>query len=411
MAQIVFYFIIGIIVFEFVFERILEFLNFKSLTSVLPSELHDVSNQEKYEKAILYQKEYSRFDFFSSSFNFVLIMLMFFFGGFAWIDSFVRQFSDNEIIIALLFFGTIMIALKIVDIPLSYYATYKIEEKYNLNNTTLTTFFSDIIKGVLLTVIIGGAVLWLIVWFYLNTQQFFWLYAWVFVSAFSLFMAMFYSTLIVPLFNKQTPLEDGELKDAILLFCKKVDFELDNVFIIDGSKRSSKGNAYFTGLGSKKRIVLYDTLIQSLTTDEIVAVLAHEIGHYKRKHVISSIITGIIQTGLIFYILSIFISQTVLSEALGAGQHSFHLALITFSILFSPISTIINLALNYFSRKNEYEADLFATQHFNGEHLINALKKLSMQNLSNFTPHRFYVFVNYSHPTLLQRIEYIRKNK
>ena len=225
----------------------------------------------------------------------------------------------------------------------------------------------------------------------------------------SLFMTMFYSNIIVPLFNKQTPLEDGELKIAIHNFANKAGFQLKNIFVIDGSKRSTKANAYFTGIGPKKRIVLYDTLINDLSTDEIVAVLAHEIGHYKKKHIITSLILGILQTGFLLFIFSLFVSSPTLSQALGVDEPKFHIGLIAFGILYSPLSTITGILMNMLSRKNEYEADAFANSFGLGEHLISGLKKLTKNNLSNLTPHPAYVFFHYSHPTLLQRIKHILK--
>jgi STE24 endopeptidase len=233
----------------------------------------------------------------------------------------------------------------------------------------------------------------------------FWIYAWLLAITFTIFMAMFYSSLIVPLFNKQTPLEEGELRDAIKRFTDKVGFKLVNVFVIDGSKRSTKSNAYFTGLGPKKRIVLYDTLINDLSTEEIVAVLAHEIGHYKKRHIYLGLLIGIIQTGLTLFIFSLLISNSSLSAALGGDQPSFHLGLIAFGILYSPISLLTGIMLHQISRHNEYAADRYVKENGDAEALISALKKLSSKNLSNLTPHPAYVFFHYSHPTLLQRIK------
>jgi STE24 endopeptidase len=233
------------------------------------------------------------------------------------------------------------------------------------------------------------------------------MYAWVLVSLFTIFMTMFYTSLLLPLFNKLKPLEDGELKTQITTFCKKVDFQLDNVFVMDGSKRSSKANAFFSGLGKKKKIVLFDTLIDELSPEEIVAVLAHEIGHYKKKHTLISVISSVLQTGITFYILSLFVDNPVLSRALGAEEASFHLGLVAFGFLYGPISTLMGLFMNIISRKNEYAADQFAAENFNGKYLQNALKNLSINNLSNLTPHPAYVFVHYSHPPLLKRLQFI----
>ncbi|HEX3006846.1 MAG TPA: M48 family metallopeptidase [Bacteroidales bacterium] len=255
----------------------------------------------------------------------------------------------------------------------------------------------------------GGILLGLVLWFYYETTRFFWIYAWILVTVYMIFMGMFYSNIIVPLFNKQTPLEDGELKDAIHQLAGKLNFKLSNIYKIDGSKRSSKANAYFTGLGRTKRIVLYDTLIKELSVQEIVAVLAHEIGHYKHKHTYKNIVIGVLQTGLTLYILSAFIKMPELSQALGVEQPVFHIGAIAFDILYSPISTILGLMLNVLSRKYEYEADAFAGRHAGAGNLVTALKSLSVNNLSNLNPHPLYVFFHYSHPTLLQRIRALNR--
>jgi len=407
MDRTIFSIIIAIIVFEYILSRILNYLNSSWRGKKLPTELEGIYKEDEYKKSQRYGEVNSRFSVLTGTFQIVLILLMLFYGGFAWVDSLAHQITDNDIFAALIFFGILFLASDILNTPFSLYATFVIEEKFGFNKTTMKTFFMDKVKGWLLAVIIGGGLMGLIIWLYNLTTTLFWLYAWGALSGFSIFMAMFYSNLIVPLFNKQTPLEEGELRDAIQKFSGSAGFKLDNIYVIDGSKRSSKGNAYFTGLGKKKRIVLYDTLINDLSVNEIVAVLAHEIGHYKLKHTLSSMFLSIIQTGVIFYILSLFIGNPDLSKALGASQATFELALITFGILFSPISTILGLFMNTLSRKNEYQADNYAAKYGQAEHLISALKNLSVNNLTNLTPHPAYVFVNYSHPTLYQRIKSI----
>ena len=258
-------------------------------------------------------------------------------------------------------------------------------------------------------VIVGGGILALITWFYQLTTSNFWLYTWALISFFTIFMNLFYSKIIVPLFNKQTALEDGELKNTIKNFATKIGFKLNNIFVIDGSKRSTKANAYFSGFGSQKRITLFDTLINDLETDEIVAVLAHEVGHYKRKHIIYNLLLSIALTGFTFFILSLLVGNATLSQALGVSIPSFHIGLIAFAILYSPISEITNLFMNSLSRKFEYQADNYAKENFNAEALISSLKKLSKNSLSNLTPHPLYVKIHYSHPTLLQRILNLKK--
>ncbi len=408
MHQIIFYFIIGILIFGYLFDQFLDYLNATKRSSVLPDELKEIYDDEKYKKSQDYEKANYRFSIVTSSFNLVLILIFLYISGFAVIDEIARYYTSNIILIALIFFGIIMFASDILHIPFEIYDTFVIEKKFEFNKTTPKTFILDKIKGWILTALIGGGLLALITWFYDSVGNTFWIYAWIAVSIFTIFMNMFYTTLIVPLFNKLSPLEDGQLKDQITEFCSKVDFKLNNIYKIDGSKRSTKANAYFSGLGKKKKIVLFDTLIEKLSIEEVVAVLSHEVGHYKKKHTLISIVTAIIQTGLTLYILSLFVGNPDLSKALGSDIPGFHLGLITFGFLYSPISTIIGLFLNIISRKNEYAADQFASEKYKGKHLQDALKKLSVNNLSNLTPHPLYVFFNYSHPTLLQRLRFIK---
>jgi STE24 endopeptidase len=328
--------------------------------------------------------------------------------GFEYVDNIARNYTENPIGIALIFFGIIMIGSDIISTPFSVYKTFVIEEKFGFNKTTVKTFILDKIKGLLMTVILGGSILTLIIWFYHQTQEQFWLYTWGIVILLTVFMNLFYARLIVPLFNKQTPLEDGTLREQISEYAQSVGFSLKNIFIIDGSKRSTKANAYFSGFGSEKRITLYDTLVNDLEEEEIVAVLAHEVGHYKRNHIIFNLITSILLAGIMLFVLSVFISNPLLSNALGVEIPSFHVGLITFGMLYSPISELIGLAMNYISRKFEYQADDYAKTTYKAEPLISSLKKLSKNSLSNLTPHPSYVWMHYSHPTLLERIRNLR---
>ena len=399
-----FWIIIGILVFDFLLERFLDYLNTTRWSTQLPDEVKGIYDQEKYSKQQAYSKTNHRFGILTSSFSFILILLMFFFQGFALVNEWATSLTGSPIWSALIFFGILMLGSDLLTTPFDLYSTFSIEERYGFNKTTAKTYILDKLKGWLIGAIIGGGLLALIIFIYLKTGDWFWLYVWIVISVFSIFMAMFYSSLIVPLFNKQTPLEDGELKQAIQNFAQKVGFKLDNIYVIDGSKRSTKANAYFTGLGSKKRIVLYDTLISDMEIPELVAVLAHEIGHYKKKHIIWSLIIGILQTGIMLFIFSLFIGSPALSAALGVAEPSFHIGLIAFGILYSPLSSIIGIGMNLFSRKNEYEADAFAAENYEATYLASSLKKLSVTNLSNLRPHPAYVFVHYSHPTLLQRL-------
>jgi len=403
-----FYIIIAILVIQFIIETILDYLNAKKYNNAIPEELNDVFNIEEYKKSQEYKKVNYRFGIISSSFSLIITILFLILGGFEWIDTIARSYTSNSIIIALLFFGIIMLGSDIINTPFSYYQTFVIEEKYGFNKSTKKLFFLDKIKGWGMTLILGGAILALIIWFFEWAGTNFWIYTWAVVAIFSVFMNMFYSKLIVPLFNKQTPLEDGTLKTKIEAYAKQVGFELQHIFVIDGSKRSTKANAYFSGFGKEKRITLYDTLINDLNEDEIVAVLAHEVGHYKRKHIIFNLVTSILLTGLTLFILSLFINNPDVSLAIGVTIPSFHAALISFGILYSPISEITGLIMNYFSRKFEYQADDYAKDTFAAKHLISSLKKLSKNSLSNLTPHPAYVFMHYSHPPLIARIHNLK---
>ncbi len=405
MYNTAFYIIIGILLFSYILSRYLDNLNSKNRNKKIPKELEGIYDDDKYKKSQEYGKANSKFSFISSTFMIILTLGMFVLFGFNFINEIAISFSDHIIWSALIFFGILMFASDIIGIPFSIYSVFVIEEKFGFNKTTGKTFVLDKIKGWLLGGIIGGGLLALIIWLYSITEEMFWIYAWIALTVFSVFMAMFYSSIIVPLFNKQTPLEEGELRDAIENFSKKADFKLTNIYVIDGSIRSTKANAYFSGLGPKKRIVLYDTLINDLSVDEIVAVLAHEIGHYKKKHSLKGIIFSVIQSGIMLYIFSIFVNNIELSKAMGSQSVSFQLGLIAFGILYSPISTIIGLFMNVISRKHEYQADKFAKDHGQANGLVSGLKKLSEKNLSNLTPHPYYVFFNYSHPTLYQRIK------
>ena len=407
-ATTLFYIIIGILIVNFIIDKVLDTLNAKHFNDTLPPEIQDVYDEEEYKKSQRYKATNQRFSNITSAFSLLLTLAFFFFDGFEFIDNIARQYSSNPIVIALLFFGIIMIGSDIITTPFAYYKTFVIEEQFGFNKTTKKLFVFDKIKGWLMTIIIGGGILAAIVWFYEFSGKQFWLYAWGLVTFFTIFMNLFYSRLIVPLFNKQTPLEEGSLRDKISTYAKSVGFKLDKIFVIDGSKRSTKANAYFSGFGNEKRVTLYDTLINDLDDDEIVAVLAHEVGHYKRNHIIFNLITSILLTGLTLYILSLLISNPLLSSALGVDIPSFHIGLIAFGLLYSPISEITGLVMNYLSRKFEYQADNYAKTTYAGEPLITSLKKLSKNSLSNLTPHPAYVFMHYSHPTLRERIKNLR---
>jgi len=405
----IFYIIIGILLFDFILGQVLDYLNARHYDDKIPAELNDVYNETEYFRSQAYKKENYRFSVITSVISFLALMAFFYWKGFAWLDEIARGYSSNEIVVGLIFFGILFFINDILTTPFSYYQTFVIEEKYGFNKSTKKTFFMDKLKGWALALILGGLVLGLIIYFYTLTLDKFWIYTWLFITIFTLFFTLFYSTLIVPIFNKQKPLEEGPLRTAIQEFTGGVGFSLKDIFVIDGSKRSTKANAYFAGFGPKKRIVLYDTLINDLTTSEIVAVLAHEIGHYKKKHVFWNMALSVLITGFTLYILSLFIQNAALSASLGVPLPSFHIGLIAFGILYSPISQITGILMQVISRKFEFQADNYAKTNYNASDLIQALKKLSQKSFSNLTPHKAYVFFHYSHPPLLERVRNLDK--
>ena len=405
MHNTIFFLILILPVTGFIIERYLDYLNSLMWSDILPERLKGICDEEAYKKTQLYQKDNNILSTWSSVLNLAVILIMIIAGGFALVDNLARSLSANLVIIALAFFGIIGFVSDIINIPFGYYDTFVIEKKYGFNTTTLGTFITDHIKSWFIALIVGVPVLGLITWFYYKTGKNFWLYAWGLITVFSVFINLFYSELIVPLFNKQVPLPDGSLRNQIETFSQKTGFKLRNIYVIDGSKRSTKANAYFSGFGPKKRIVLYDTLQKELSEEEIVAVLAHEIGHYKKKHVLLNLIFSVFTTGLMLFLLSVVVNNPSLSKALGSENASFHMGLIVFGILYSPLSLIIGLLTNWVSRKNEFAADKYVREKFKPELLATALIKLSVKNLSNMMPHPAYVFFHYSHPPLLQRLE------
>lgn len=404
-AQTIFYIILWLFVFEFIFSKTLNYLNTLYWSEELPDKLKGIYDEKEYKKSMNYEKVKHNFSNIAWIFSFIVMFFVLVFWWFGYLDEFIRNFSENDIILALYFFWIIVIIQTIISLPFSYYSNFGIEEKFWFNKMTKKIFFVDIIKSLFLSAIIWGLMLSLIIWIYLIAWNYFWFYAWLVITFFSIFMMMFYSSLIVPIFNKQTPLEKWELRDEIEKFAKKVWFKLDNIYVIDGSKRSSKTNAYFSWFWPKKRIVLYDTLISDLNINELVWVLAHEIWHYKKKHTFYMLAFSIIQTWFMLFIFWLALNIDEVSFSLWATKPSFHIASVAFWILFTPISIILWLAWNILSRKNEFEADRYAWKHFGSEHLKNALIKLSRKNLSNLRPHPVYELFNYSHPTVLKRLK------
>jgi len=404
MHKIIFFLIIIIPVAGFLLERFLEYLNARMRSEILPEKLKGICDEEKYRKTQLYERDNQRLSFWSSSFNLTVIIVMIVAGGFALLDLFARSFSNNIVVVSLIFFGIIGFVSDFINLPFGWYDTFVIEKKYGFNKMTIRIFITDHLKSWFIAILVGIPVLGLITWIYYKTGKGFWLYAWGVITLFSVLINFFYSKLIVPLFNKQTPLIESPLRTKIESFTRKAGFRLKDIYVIDGSKRSTKANAYFSGFGSKKRIVLFDTLIKEMSDEEIVAVLAHEIGHYRKKHVLKNLLFSVILTGLMLFLFSLVVDNPMLSDALGAKTPSFHLGLIVFGILYSPLSLLIGLVTNSVSRKNEFEADRFVRENYAPKVLANALKKLAVKNLSNMIPHPAYVFFHYSHPPLLARL-------
>lgn len=403
--QIILYIILAISIVSYVFDLLLEIVNLKAQRKEIPSEIASFYDQEKYLKSLSYTNEQTLFGFFKEGFSFLLSMSILMLGGFGWLDNFLRNYITQEIPLALAFFGAIILLSDIITIPFQLYDTFVIEEKYGFNKTSIRTFVVDKLKGYALGAILGGLLISILLYLIQSIGDNFWIWFGLIAIAFIFFVNMFYSSLILPLFNKLTPLEEGELKTSIETFAQKVNFPLDNIFVMDGSKRSNKANAFFSGIGKKKKIVLFDTLIKNHSKDELVAVLAHEVGHFKKKHIVYAFVLSAMQIAFTLYILSLMVFNQQLSIALGGTQQALHLNLIAFGILFSPISGISGLLMSIYSRKNEFEADAYAKQTFNGLSLANALKKLSVDSLDNLYPHTVYVFFCYSHPPLLKRLK------
>ena len=405
------YIICIILLFEYFLERYLNHLNKKLYSYQLPEELKGIYDEEHYLKSQQYERANDKFSLITSTFSLILMLALLLTGSFALLEKWSLSKTTDLVWSTLLFFGVLALASDILQTPFALYKLFVIEEKFGFNRTTLKTFFLDKIKAYLLGGIIGGSLLALFVLFYQLTGNNFWIYTWIAVSIFTMIMVMFYASWILPLFNKLTPLPGGTLRKKIESYCEKVSFKLDNLFVMDGSKRSAKANAFFSGLGAKKKIVLFDTLIEKHTEEELVAVLAHEVGHYKRKHTRLTLLLSILQSGLMLFLLSKFIDSPQLSEAMGGTGKSFVLGLLAFGLLYSPVSMLLSIGMNMLSRKNEYEADQYAAATYEPEPMQSALKKLSVDNLSNLRPHPLYVFFYYSHPTLLQRLGALEKIK
>lgn len=403
------YLLIGVLVFGYLLRKTLGYLNVKNPVPAIPDTLMEYLNEAKLKESKAYQQENFRFKFLAGTFSFILTLLFITQGWFGAIDTWVAGYGLSPLVKSLVFFGLVFVGSDILSLPFDYYSTFVIEEKYGFNKTNIRTFFSDKVKGYLLSILVGGALLMVFLWLIHQMGKDFWWQFWIVASIFMAGINLFYTAWILPLFNKLTPLEDGELKQKIVLYANSVGFPLQNIFVMDGSKRSSKANAFFSGFGKRKKVVLYDTLLEQHPPDELVAVLAHEIGHYKKKHILWSMILSVLQVGLMLFLLAQFIFSEQMSVALGGIEWSAELNIIGFTMLFAPISMVLGIGMNWLSRKNEFEADAYAKTTFDGKPLAEALKTLSVKTLSNLNPHPWYVFVNYSHPPLLKRLERLEK--
>jgi STE24 endopeptidase len=387
-----------------------DILNLKALRPDLPDEFKDVYDGERYRQSQVYERVTTRFGFVTAAFDLIVMLGFWFAGGFDALDQLVRGWGQHPIVTGLLYIAILAVLKMLLSLPFSVYATFVIEERFGFNKTTPLTFVTDLLKGLGLSIVIGGPLLAGVLAFFEYAGAYAWLYCWLAVTVVTLFLQFIAPTWIMPLFNKFTPLEPGELRERILAYAQAVKFPLENLFVMDGSRRSTKSNAFFTGFGKRKRIALFDTLIANHSVAELVAVLAHEIGHYKKKHILQGLLIGIAHSGFMFFLLSVFLSHKGLFDAFYMTQTSIYAGLLFFGMLYAPLELMLSILLQMLSRKQEYEADRFAVETTaEAEPMVSGLKKLARDNLSNLTPHPFYVFLNYSHPPMLERIQAIRR--
>jgi STE24 endopeptidase len=390
---------------DFVIDTYLNFRDKKSWKHDLPEEAKSIFNEADYQKAKAYAKDKNKLAFWSSIVSIPISLIALVLGWYGFVADYIHAYVQNNTIAILVFLGMFGLVSLLFAMPFSYYSTFVIEEKYGFNKSTKTTFLLDILKSIGISILIGSVLIYAFVWIYEHTGENFWWLAWFILTVFSLIMNMLYTDLLLPIFNKLKPLEEGTLKTEIENYCQKVNFKMNNVFVMDGSKRSSKANAFFSGFGPRKKIVLFDTLIEKNTNEELVAILAHEAGHYKKKHILQSLLISVMLTGLTLFIISRFLGNLELSKALGANGHYLELELIVITMLYSPISTITSILMNMISRKNEFEADAYAKHTFTESPLISSLIKLHADSLSNPCPDKLNVFWHYSHPPLLERLK------
>lgn len=401
--------VLAALVFEYGLHLVADLLNLRGLRPEPPEGFEDVYDAERYRRSQEYTRARTRFALVPATFDLVVLLAFWFAGGFGWLDRAVRGLGYGPILTGLVFIGALMLAKSLLGLPFQAYATFVIEERFGFNKTTPKTFWADRAKGLALALVLGAPLLAAILWFFERTGGLAWLWCWSLTTAFTVVLQFVAPTWIMPLFNKFQPLEEGELREAVLAYAQRVGFPLQGLYVIDGSRRSSKANAFFTGFGSKKRVALFDTLIEKHDTDELVAIVAHEIGHFKRGHILKGTLLGILQTGLVFFLLSRFLDNQGLFDAFGVAQTSVHAGLVFFGLLWAPIDLVLSFLVQAFSRKNEFEADAFARETTGQpETLVTALKRLSADSLSNLTPHPLYVLLHYSHPPLVQRVAALR---
>jgi len=401
--------ILGAILFQNGLSLLADLLNLKALRPELPAGFEGVYDAERYARSQEYTRARTRFSFWPQALDLVVLLGFWFAGGFAWLDGWTRAFGFGPIVTGLLFIAALALAKMLVDLPFRYYSTFVIEERFGFNKTTRATFWADAAKGLALGVVLGTPLLAAILWFFERAGANAWLLCWGATALFTLFVQFVAPTWIFPLFNKFQPLEEGELRAAVLAYARKVAFPLEGLFVIDGSRRSTKANAFFTGFGKRKRVALFDTLVAKHTVEELVAVVAHEIGHFKKGHIVKGLVLAVLQGGVVFWLLSLFLQRDGLFAAFGVEQRSVHAGLVFFSLLYTPLELVLSLAMQAFSRKNEFEADAYArTTTGTPERLVSALQRLSADSLTNLTPHPLYVALHHSHPPLVERIRALR---
>ncbi|MBU1565205.1 MAG: M48 family metallopeptidase [Proteobacteria bacterium] len=402
-------FILTILLLGYLLELVVALLNLRSLSEELPAEFAGVYDAGQYARSQEYTRTTTRFSLVQATVSLVMTLAFILAGGFNLVDLFARGFNLSAIATGLIFTALLALLSTVISLPFSVYSTFVIEQRFGFNTTTVTTFILDILKAMLLAVVLGGPLLAAILWFFETSGSMAWLYCWIASVVFILVVQFLAPVVIMPLFNTFVPLAEGELKEAITGYAASQRFAIQGIYTMDGSKRSTRANAFFTGFGRFRRIVFFDTLMDKMAVSEIVAVLAHEMGHYKLKHIPVMMTLSILQMGLLFFILSLFLGNQGLFAAFGMEHLSTYASLVFFGFLYSPISTLMAIGLNAFSRRNEYKADRFAAETgADGEALISGLKKLSVNNLSNLTPHPLHVVLNYSHPPILARIKALR---